>query len=605
MMNRVGGVMKASIVGCLLLAGTLQAALSHNAQEGVVRVQSAEISGPGQLALLLPGIHAWYRGIKATDGSDVPTLAANGYFGLGYALTQNFAFSVTGQFLADYEKDRSKTTRYSYGLGDTRIDLKFSYPLPESPWTLGAGVFGVIPTGVKRDPAVAPETTSSGIQFQGGYLRRFTMEDLALGGQAMATFRGASRWGVHLNVGGYSYVADTLPSVVFGGLGLDLSPAVFSPLFEIWTLQYTKKSYRDLYGNGPTWITLGFRLGQRQGANIQVAGSVPLFSRRAYPKEGLLPGFRPDVGVDVATYVLIAPPQKKAPEKPRPAYLAGVVLDENELPVEGVDVRLYRGDSLIAQATSTDAGAFDLSADPGVYTLNLEHADFLPASKPLVLKPGDTLSLTFTLKRKAKPKPKLGTLNISVVDVEKGTPVDQATIQLEGGETVQGPSASFTLEPGSYRVTVSAPGYITVEKVYEIEPDKTVESEVALVRKKLQVRLPKIHFDVGKANIRPESYPILDRAAQLIKRILADNPNVKIEIQGHTDSQGSFAFNMRLSQARAEAVRDYLISVHQIPPDRLIAKGYGPTRPIADNSTPFGREQNRRVELVVLTPEGE
>lgn len=590
------------VVWMLLLPGLLGAGLSYNAQEGVIRVQSAEISAPGQLTLLLPGIHAWYRGVKATDGSDVPTLAVNGYFGLGYALTRNVAFSVTGQFLADYEKDRSKTTRYSYGLGDTRVDLKMSYPLPGSPWTLGAGVFGVIPTGVKRDVAIAPETTSSGIQFRGGFLRRFTMEDLALGAQVMATFRGASRWGVHLNAGGYSYIADTLPSLVFGGLGVDVSPAVFSPLLEIWTLQYTKKNYRDLYGNGPTWLSLGFRLGQRQGANIQVAGSLPLFSRRAYPKEGLLPGFRPDIGVDVAAYVLIAPPQKKVPEKPKPAYLAGVVLDEQQLPVEGVDVRLYRGDSLIAQATSTDAGAFELVADPGVYTLNLEHADFLPASKPMVLKPGDTLSLTFTLKRKAPPKPKLGTLKITVVDVEKGTPVENATIQLEGGEEVRGSSASFTLEPGTYTVNISAPGYIQVSKTFEVEADKTVESEVALVRKKLQVRLPKINFDVGKATIRPESYPILDRAAELIKRILADNPNVRIEIQGHTDSQGSFAFNMRLSQARADAVKNYLVTVHQIPENRLFAKGYGPTRPIADNSTPFGREQNRRVELVVIAP---
>ncbi len=586
----------------MLLPGVLAAGISSNAQEGVVRVHSAEISEAGQLALLIPGIHAWYRGVKAPDGQDVPTIAASGYFGLGYALTRNFAFSVTGQFLADYEKDLTKTTRYSYGLGDTRVDLKFSYPLPESPWTLGASVFGIFPTGVKRDAGVAPETTTSGIQFQGGYLRRFTMEDLALGGEVMATFRGASRWGVHLNVGGYSYVADSLPALIFGGVGVDVFPAVFSPLFEVWTLQYVKKSYRDLYGNGPTWLTLGFRLGQRQGANIQIAGSIPLFSRSPAPREGLLPGFRPDVAVDVAAYVLIAPPKKKAPEKPKPAYLAGVVLDEKELPVEGVDVRLYRGDSLIAQATSSDAGAFELVADPGVYTLNLEREGFLSASKPLVLKPGDTLSLTFTLRRKAKPKPKLGVLKLTVVDVEKGTPVEGATIQVEGQEPVQGASASFTLKPGTYRVNISAPGYITVSKTYEIEADKTVESEVALVRKKLQVRLPKIHFDVGKANIRPESYPILDRAAGLIKRILADNPNVKIEIQGHTDSQGSFSFNMRLSQARAEAVREYLISVHQIPPDRLIARGYGPTRPIADNSTPFGREQNRRVELVVIAP---
>ncbi len=588
----------------VLVPGMLSAGLTQWSQEGVIRVQSAEISRQGQLGLLLPGVHVWYRGVKAVDGQDVPTIAANARFGLGYAFTPYVSLSVTGQFLADYEKDRNKDTRYAYGFGDTRMDLKVAFPLPESPWRLGVGLFAYFPTGVE-DTVTPPRTTTSGTQYPSGFLRAFTVKDFRLGAQALVTYRAANRWGVHLNVGGYSPTADTLPAVIFAGFAVDYAPAVFSPLLEVWTQQYINEDYRRLYGNGPTWVSLGFRLGQSQGANIQLAASLPMFSRSEPIRRGLLPGFSPDVVADVAAYVLLAPPKKKEPQKPKPAYLAGVVLDEKDLPVEGVDLRLYRGDSLMAQTSSTETGAFEMVADPGVYTLNLEHPQYLPSSKPLVLKPGDTLSLTFRLKPKArpKPKPKRGTLKITVVDVEKGTPVETATIRLEGEEAVEGASASFTLAPGTYRVEISAPGYVTVTKTYEVEADKTLEAEVALVRKKLQVRLPKIHFDVGKATIRPESYPILDRAAQLIKRILKDNPNVRIEIQGHTDSQGSFSFNMRLSQARAEAVKEYFVSVHQIPEDRLIARGYGPTKPIADNTTPFGREQNRRVELVVIAPQ--
>lgn len=599
-----GGVRMKRWVWMAMVPGFLGAGVTQWGQEGVIRVQSAEISAKGQLTLLLPGLHVWYRGIKATDGTDVPTLAANAHFGVGYALTPNAALSVTGQFLADYEKDRDKNTRYAYGFGDTRLDLKAAFPLPESPWRLGVGVLAYFPTGQKDDPTAQPDTTTSGLQYPSGFLRSFTGVDFQLGVQGLATYRAKNGWGLHLNIGGFSPTADTLPAMVFGGFALDVSPSIFSPLLEVWTLQYANKDFRTQYGNGPTWASLGFRLGQRQGANLQVSASMPIFSRNQPAQRGILPGFRPDVVADVAAYVLLTPPQKKAPEKPKPAYVAGVVQDDKGLPLGDVNLRLYRGDSLLGQATSTEAGAFEMVADAGVYTLNVEHPDYLPMSKPIVLKPGDTLSLTLSLKPKAKPapKPKEGTLTLRVVDVEKGTPIENATLTLEGKEPLQGSSASFRLSPGTYKVTISAPGYISTTKTYTVEADKTVEAEVALVRKKLQVRLPKVHFDVGKATIRPESYPILDRAAQLIKRILEDNPSVRIEIQGHTDSQGSFPFNMRLSQARAEAVKEYLVTTHQIPEERLIAKGYGPTKPFADNSTPFGREQNRRVELVVLEP---
>ncbi len=75
---------------------------------------------------------------------------------------------------------------------------------------------------------------------------------------------------------------------------------------------------------------------------------------------------------------------------------------------------------------------------------------------------------------------------------------------------------------------------------------------------------------------------------------------MKIEIAGHTDSVGSEMYNLRLSEARANAVRDYLIQ-HGISPDRLIAKGYGESRPIAPNTTREGRAKNRRVEFTVIS----
>jgi OmpA-OmpF porin, OOP family len=105
-----------------------------------------------------------------------------------------------------------------------------------------------------------------------------------------------------------------------------------------------------------------------------------------------------------------------------------------------------------------------------------------------------------------------------------------------------------------------------------------------------------VFFDTNRATIKPASFALLNDVAQALK----DNPTIKVEIQGHTDSQGVDAFNLQLSQKRAAAVRIYLIK-KAITSDRLVAKGYGEGVPIADNRTAAGRSQNRRVEFVITS----
>jgi outer membrane protein OmpA-like peptidoglycan-associated protein len=103
-----------------------------------------------------------------------------------------------------------------------------------------------------------------------------------------------------------------------------------------------------------------------------------------------------------------------------------------------------------------------------------------------------------------------------------------------------------------------------------------------------------VFFATNRATIRSVSFALLGDVARAMK----DNPKIKVEIQGHTDSQGNDAFNLRLSQKRAEAVRTYLIK-QGITSDRMVAQGYGENIPIADNRTAGGRAQNRRVEFVI------
>ena len=110
-----------------------------------------------------------------------------------------------------------------------------------------------------------------------------------------------------------------------------------------------------------------------------------------------------------------------------------------------------------------------------------------------------------------------------------------------------------------------------------------------------------INFDFDKANVKPEFAPVLDEAAQ----ILQANPNVRVTIEGHTDSIGTAAYNQKLSERRAAAVKRYLVS-KGVSANRLDTVGYGESRPIAPNKTPKGRDNpegramNRRAELKVL-----
>ena len=105
-----------------------------------------------------------------------------------------------------------------------------------------------------------------------------------------------------------------------------------------------------------------------------------------------------------------------------------------------------------------------------------------------------------------------------------------------------------------------------------------------------------LKFDYNKWDIKPQYYSGLDNGVNILNL----NPTMKVEIQGHTDSIGSDAFNKTLSEKRAKAVMDYLVS-RGISTDRLTAVGMGEADPIATNATPEGRAENRRVEFSIIS----
>jgi outer membrane protein OmpA-like peptidoglycan-associated protein len=152
----------------------------------------------------------------------------------------------------------------------------------------------------------------------------------------------------------------------------------------------------------------------------------------------------------------------------------------------------------------------------------------------------------------------------------------------------------------NYGIAVKRDGYLFHSENFNLPNNAAFQEftkDVAL--KKIEIGstivLRNIFFDFDKATIRPESANELER---LIK-LLNDNPTLKIELGSHTDSKGSDDYNWKLSESRSKSVVDYLIG-KGISTARLVAKGYGETKPIDTNDTDEGRQNNRRTEFKIL-----
>lgn len=109
-----------------------------------------------------------------------------------------------------------------------------------------------------------------------------------------------------------------------------------------------------------------------------------------------------------------------------------------------------------------------------------------------------------------------------------------------------------------------------------------------------------VNFAFGTSTLRPRAARTLDAVGTVLER----HPDVRVKVAGHTDAVGADSVNQRLSRARAQAVRRYLLDRFTVAPERLVARGYGEDRPVASNDTPSGRALNRRVEFMVLNRDG-
>jgi len=129
-----------------------------------------------------------------------------------------------------------------------------------------------------------------------------------------------------------------------------------------------------------------------------------------------------------------------------------------------------------------------------------------------------------------------------------------------------------------------------VEKMFASEEARVFRQGDTVI-----LRLVGLSFDSGASQIKPENFDLLGKVEKAIDVF----PRSELIIEGHTDSHGGDDLNQKLSQERAESVQQYMINAMRIPTYRLIATGYGETRPVASNETAAGRARNRRIDIVI------
>jgi outer membrane protein OmpA-like peptidoglycan-associated protein len=426
----------------------------------------------------------------------------------------------------------------------------------------------------------------------------------------VGTFNGS--WANYLQPSGTYYGSDHFLLDAGAGLHLKLLPdrSVVSP-FLILKASYQK--YMELNGlSADPGIGLQFSLFGEAFVIVTVAYRAELnsvLSNHFYYSAGFATNItRPKKKAKVVTPE--APVIKEVPKPVRDLRImvhdeaTGQPLPYVEVTLSGAEGRRLSGitdaagEVVFKQMTAADFSVQGALNNINTTTADIKALDFeTPAQAvPVTLTHNDprfTLSGIVINKTKNQPE---GGAGIQVSNLTKSSVTNKFSKEGDGMFLVQ-------LEAGSdFSVVAKKADYISnIEKISTKGLNRSATLYVKLelgieeARVGQSVVLNNIYFENGKATIKADYSSDLDKLVQFLN----DNPGSRLEIQGHTDHTGSFALNRKLSQIRAESVVKYLVS-KGIASSRLTAKGYGPSVPLADNSTPEGRQKNRRVEMKVI-----
>jgi outer membrane protein OmpA-like peptidoglycan-associated protein len=330
-------------------------------------------------------------------------------------------------------------------------------------------------------------------------------------------------------------------------------------------------------------------------------------------------------------------------------YVVGTVVEKGTSnPVPNAIVR-FDGRNLTGMVSGEDGSFRTINLDPGTYTFNITAPGYregqctttMPAGpvagqpapggppgpyyqpgpqpgaasgpyygQPTAAPSGPTI-VNVTCELEALPK--VGNVVGGVVDAESNAPVPGARVKITDKlnrelELNADQSGAFRFEnvpPGTTKITVDAPGFFANVTEFEVVPREDFKATVSLNRRPAtpnvvvaanEIKLRKqVHFAHDSSEIQPDSQALLDEIADVFK---TRDEIRRVEIQGHTDNTGTPAYNQRLSQQRAEAVREALVRLG-VDSSRLEARGYGQDKPLVPNVSPANRAKNRRVQIII------
>lgn len=288
----------------------------------------------------------------------------------------------------------------------------------------------------------------------------------------------------------------------------------------------------------------------------------------------------------------------KPPKVPKARLMGRVINEETADPLAA---RLLFPEAGIEPVmTDSATGDYSIELATGVYRIRAESPGYKWKEKGVVLQDGDERVLDFSLAKERRPRAQLSGI---VKDTKSGEALERVFVSFGSTDVPEVTTDALgiykaALAPGDYLITFTKEGYEPERRSLSLKDGEAKELNVSLSPPE-PARMPEfenVGFNPGSAVIVPESYAAIEEVA----RFLETYPRVRIEIEGHTDSVGEDEVNMRLSQQRADAVKGWFLA-RGIDASRLMARGYGETKPVGDNRTRSGQKANRRIEFVILS----
>lgn len=435
----------------------------------------------------------------------------------------------------------------SVGLWDLELGAKYTWPLEF--WTVGADARLFLPTR---------SSVLGGPRF-GGALRALATTEMDI-------------YAFHLNLGG-RILED--PALLMGA-GAAIHYEFLNPYLEL-SAEFLPDSF-------PLRLTPGLRIFTNAGISLYYAADFGL------NRDGRSIDLEDNQYLNqISVGVAYSPVQQIAKRRATLLVQVGDASTDQPIPAQVIIAEHYPSVFVIGPS-----GKRNLDVQSGRYKVTVSAPGYLAQTYTINFSPRRTTAIDLKL----EPDRTGARLIVKTIDRQTGVAIPGAAVTAGGVTLISNDfgEARFSVPPGSYRIDAVTEGYMPQSETVVVSATMPLAVTISMLRGDARIRITGIYFPSGSAVIPPSSYPAIDEAL----RLLDAGSNVRIEVQGHTDSQGSAESNLLLSQRRAEAVRDYLIRVHGISPDRLAARGYGESEPLASNDTEAGRAQNRRVELVVL-----